>query len=467
MVDTGKIDTASHPLAVTGVTRLIARYATPSIIAMLVGALYNIVDQIFIGHDVGMLGNAATNVAFPLATICMSAALLLGIGGAANFNLEMGRGNGERAGRIAANAFSFMMIFGVAIFIAVRFALEPMLIAFGATDDVLPYALRYTSITSLGIPFMIAALGGTHLIRADGSPRYSMLCNLTGAGLNIILNSFFMFGLGMGIAGAAWGTAISQFVSWLLVARYVIRYKSVRLSPRFFVPNIRILATISALGAGSCFNQLAMSCVQVTLNNVLRHYGATSIYGSNIPLAAAGIISKVNMIYLSIVIGLAQGGQPIIGFNYGARRYGRVRRTFTIIVCAATGISFVAFANFQLFPKEIISVFGEGSAEYYHFVERYFRIFLFMTLVNGIQPVTANFFTSIGKATRGLFMSLTRQIIFLLPLVIIFPRIWGVDGVMYAGPVADLAAFMLAAVFLRKESGDMKKLEDAQSSSAR
>jgi Na+-driven multidrug efflux pump len=466
MADMGKIDPASHPLAVTSVVRLIARYAAPSIIAMLVGALYNIVDQIFIGHKVGMLGNAATNVAFPLATVCLSVALLFGIGGAANFNLEMGRGNGERAGRIAANAFSFMMIFGIVIFIVVRLALEPILIAFGATDDVLPYALTYTSITSLGIPFMITALGGSHLIRADGSPRYSMMCNLTGAGLNIVLNSFFMYGLEMGIAGAAWGTAISQFVSWLMVARYVMRYKSVRLSPRFFVPNTRILASIAALGAGTSFNQLAMSCVQVTLNNVLGYYGALSIYGSNIPLAASGIISKVNMIYLSIIIGLAQGGQPIIGFNYGARMYDRVRKTFAVIVCAAAVISLVAFVNFQLFPREIISVFGEGSDEYYRFVERYFRIFLFMTLVNCTQPVTANLFTSIGKATRAIFMSLTRQIIFLLPLIIIFPRIWGIDGVMYAGPVADLAAFTLAVLLIRKESRDMKKLEDAQNSSA-
>ncbi|MDR3256011.1 MAG: MATE family efflux transporter [Synergistaceae bacterium] len=467
MADTGKIDADSHPLTTTGIVRLLVRYATPSIIAMLVGALYNIVDQIFIGRVVGMLGNAATNVAFPLVTICMSVTLFLGIGGAANFNLEMGRGNAEKSARIAANAYSFMMIFGAAIFIIVRLAMAPMLRAFGATDDVMPYALSYTSITSLGIPFMVASLGGTHLIRADGSPKYSMSCNLVGASLNVALNSFFMFGLGMGIEGAAWGTVISQFVSWLLVARYIARYKSVRLRPAFFIPNAKNLAVIAALGAGSCFNQFAMSCVQVALNNALRYYGALSVYGPNIPLAAAGIISKVNMIYLSIVIGLAQGGQPIIGFNYGARKYARVRRTFVIIICASTAISLVAFINFQLFPRGIISAFGGGSAEYYHFVERYFRIFLFMTLANGLQPVTANFFTSIGKATRGLFMSLTRQIIFLLPFVLIFPRLWGIDGIMYAGPVADTAAFALAAVFICKESRDMKKLEAGQNLPAR
>ncbi|MDR1943192.1 MAG: MATE family efflux transporter, partial [Synergistaceae bacterium] len=416
MEDPGKFNVASHPLASDAVGRLLLRYSAPSVIAMLVGALYNIVDQIFIGRSVGLLGNAATNVAFPLATICMSAAFLMGIGGASNFNLEMGRGNRETAGRIAANAISFMAIFGIVIFIVVRLYLKRLLVFFGATGEVLPYAYTYTSITSFGIPFMIMSIGGTHLIRADGSPKYSMACNLTGAILNIVLNSIFMLVLNMGIAGAAWGTTISQFVAWLLVARYVAGYRSVRLIGGYFIPGVKKLAAIAALGAGACFNQLAMMCVQVALNNVLTRYGALSVYGANIPLAASGIITKVNMIFLSLVIGLAQGGQPIIGFNYGARNYARVMRTFTLILCIALGLSFLAFICFQLFPRGIINIFGEGSDEYYHFVERYFRIFLFMTFVNGVQPVTANFFTSIGKATRGLFMSLTRQILFLLPL---------------------------------------------------
>jgi putative MATE family efflux protein len=385
MSDTGKFDAASHPLATVGVGRLLLRYAAPSIVSMLVGALYNIVDQIFIGRVVGMLGNAATNVAFPLVTICASVTLLLGVGGSSNFNLEMGRGNRENAGRIAANAFSFMAIFGVVIFAVARLTLRPVLIAFGSTAEVMPYAYTYTSITSLGIPFMVMSIAGTHLIRSDGSPRYSMACNLVGAVSNVILNAVFMFWLDMGIAGAAWGTTIAQFISWLMVVRYVARYKTVRLQASYFVPKLKKLAVIASLGAGACFNQLAMMCVQVTLNNVLTYYGARSIYGANIPLAAAGIITKVNMILISVLIGLGQGGQPILGFNYGARNYKRVRMAFVLILGMATVLAFTAFACFQFFPREIISVFGEGSDEYYRFVERYFRIFLFMTQLSHMR----------------------------------------------------------------------------------
>lgn len=451
-----------NPLATGSIPRLLLRYAIPSIISMLVGALYNIVDQIFIGRGVGMLGNAATNVAFPLVVVCMSAALLLGIGGASNFNLELGRGNREKAGRIAANAISYMAIFGICIFIVIRLFLKPLLLAFGATEEILSYAVTYTAITSYGMPFMIMSVGGSHLIRADGSPRYAMVCNLTGAILNTILDPLFIFTFDMGIGGAAWATVLSQIVSWMLVVKYLRRYRTVHLLKEYFVPKLRQLRAIASLGVASFFNQLSMMFVQITMNNTLAYYGALSVYGSNIPLAAAGIIAKVNMIYISIVIGLAQGGQPIIGFNYGARNYARVRRTLRFTLSIASGISVVAFICFQLFPREIIGLFGTGSEAYYHFVERYFRIFLFMTFINGIQPVTANFFTSIGKARKGFFISLTRQILFLLPLIVLFPRFWGIDGVMYAGPVADFVAMVLAFTFIYLEIQDMKSMEQLE-----
>jgi Na+-driven multidrug efflux pump len=195
------------------------------------------------------------------------------------------------------------------------------------------------------------------------------------------------------------------------------------------------------------------------MNNVMKRYGAFSVYGANITLAASGIITKVNMIFMAVVIGIAQGGQPIIGFNYGAGNFARVRRTFKFTLSSATCVSVAAFVLFQIFPREIIDLFGKVNEQYYNFVERYFRIFLFMTFINGIQPVTANFFSSIGKATRGLFISLTRQILFLLPLVLLFAKKWGIDGVMYAGPAADFAAASLAAFFILKEIRDIKRLE--------
>ncbi|MDR1965282.1 MAG: MATE family efflux transporter [Synergistaceae bacterium] len=456
-------DVASHPLATGSVGKLLLKFAIPSIVSMLVGALYNIVDQVFIGRGVGMLGNAATNVAFPLMTISMATTLTLAIGGASNFNLALGRGDKERAGRVIANAIMYSAIFGTIIGAAALLLLEPMLVAFGATDDVLPYALTYTGITSLGAPFIVMSVCGSHLIRADGSPKYAMLCNLSGAVLNTILDPIFIFVFDMGIAGAAWATVISIIASWLMVMAHLINFRSVKLKANYFRPSLSVLRSITALGMAVGFNQLSMMFVQVALNNILTFYGASSVYGSNIPLAASGIITKVNLIFMAVVVGFAQGGQPIIGFNYGARKYARVRRTFRFTLSSATCVSVVVFAVFQIFPREIIDLFGKVNDQYYQFVERYFRIFLFMTFVNGIQPVTANFFSSIGKGMRGFFISLTRQILFLLPLIIIFPRYWGIDGVMYAGPLADFAAACLAAFFIVREIREMKELERAES----
>jgi putative MATE family efflux protein len=466
MSDNNPKDAGVNPLAAGSVGRLLVGYAAPSIVAMLVGASYNMVDQVFIGRGVGMLGNAATNVAFPLVAACMSVALMLGIGGASCFNLNLGRGNREYAGRIAANAITFALIFGVSICAAVRLSLAPLLRAFGATDAIFSYAATYTGITSLGIPFMILSVSGSHLIRADGSPKYSMACNLVGALLNTILDPLFIFCLDMGIAGAAWATVISQAAACAMAVRYLARCRSVRLMRAYFRPRRREFLDIASLGMSSSFNQLAMMFVQITLNNTLARYGAESVYGPEIPLAASGIITKVNMLFLSVVIGLAQGGQPIIGFNYGAGNYARVKAAFRLTLSSATCVSVIAFMIFQIYPRGIISLFGTGSEAYYQFVERYFRVFLFMTFVNGIQPVTANFFSSIGKAARGLLVSLTRQIIFLLPLIIIFPRYWGIDGIMYAGPVADLAAVSLASAFIIIEVRDVNRLEREQRTGA-
>ena len=216
---------------------------------------------------------------------------------------------------------------------------------------------------------------------------------------------------------------------------------------------------INILGASACFNQIAMTVVQIVMNNTLSHYGAQSIYGGDIPLACAGIITKVNMIFMSFVIGISQGTQPVIGFNYGAKKYARVRKTYLLALGAASALSLIAFACFQIFPRQIISIFGNGSDLYFKFSERYFRIYMFLTIVNGIQPVTSNFFNSIGKSQLGVFMSLTRQIIFLLPLIIIFPIFMGIDGVMYAGPIADAAAAIVCGYFTIRELKELKKLE--------
>ena len=452
---------SENPLGSEPVSTLLRRFAVPSVIAMLVSALYNMVDQLFIGHSIGVLGNAATNVAFPLSMVCTSIGLLCGIGGAANFNLCMGRKDPEHAKSYVGNAISMLAILGVILCVAVQLFLRPMMLLFGATPDVIDYACTYTRITSIGFPFLIVTIGGSNLIRADGSPKFSMLCNLVGAIVNTILDPLFIFVFHMGMAGAALATITGQILSFALVVFYLRGFKTLPLSLSDLKPNMACWARIAALGATPAFNQVAMMVVQIVMNNTLTYYGSNSVYGSDIPLACAGIISKVNMLFFSFVIGISQGLQPIVSFNFGAQKYDRVKDAYKKAVFAATAISIVAFLCFQFFPRQIIGIFGSGSKEYLHFAERYFRIFLFFTFLNGIQPVSSNFFTSIGAPKKGIFLSLTRQIIFLLPLLLIFPYFFGIDGVMYTAPIADLAAASVSIVMVVREFKIMAELQKA------
>ncbi len=460
MTDT--LNNKNNPLGFEKESKLLINFAIPCIISMLVNALYNIVDQIFIGRGIGMLGNAATNVAFPLSTTCTAISLLLGIGAASNFSLELGAGNNKKSAEYAANSLILVAIFGIGLFAITTVFLTPMLKFFGATADVLPYAAQYTRITAFGFPFLIANTAMSKLILADGSPKYSMHSMLAGAVINTVLDPLFIFVFNMGMTGAALATITGQIISFCISLRYMFHFKHISLAKDCFRLKKTLFERILSLGASSCFNQIAMTVVQIVLNNTLSYYGALSRYGAEIPLACAGIITKVNMIFMAIVIGISQGTQPIIGFNYGAQKYGRVKKTYGLAVSAASIIAVIVFICFQVFPRQIIAVFGSGSEMYFAFAERYFRIYMFLTIVNGIQPVTANFFTSIGKPKLGIFMSLTRQIIFLLPLIIIFPIFMGIDGVMYAGPIADAATAAVCIYFLIKEMRILTQKENGR-----
>ena len=450
-----------NPLGYEKESKLLVGFAIPCIISMLVPALYNIVDQIFIGQGVGMLGNAATNIAFPLSTTCTAISLLLGIGCATNFSLHLGAGEKDESARYAGNGIFLMAVFGIALFLLTSIFLTPMLKFFGATTEVLPYAEAYTRITAIGFPFLIANTGMSKLILADGSPRYSMISMLIGAVVNTILDPVFIFVLNMGMTGAALATIIGQMISFCISLRYMFHFKTIRLTKDSFHVTGRHCRNIFMLGASACFNQIAMTVVQIVMNNTLAHYGAQSVYGGDIPLACSGIITKVNMIFMSFVIGISQGTQPVIGFNYGAKKYRRVSNTYLLALSAASVLSVIAFICFQVFPRQIISAFGNGSELYFQFSERYFRIYMFLTIINGIQPVTSNFFNSIGKSRLGVFMSLTRQILFLLPLIVIFPIFMGIDGVMYAGPIADGAAAVVCGYFTVRELRELKQLENS------
>ena len=430
----------NNPLGVQPVNRLLSQFAIPSIISMLVGSLYNIVDQFFIGQRVGELGNAATNIAFPLSTSCLALALLIGIGGSSAFNLAMGSGHEKRAVNIMGNAVVLLAGSGLVLSIITLLFLKPLLLFFGSPKAVLPYAMEYTKITAFGFPFLLLSTGGGHLIRADGRPRITMLCNLVGAVLNTILDALFVFGLNLGMSGAALATIIGQIVSGALAIGYLMHGKTVTIRRE----NLRIkwenVTRIASLGMAPCSNQVAMMVVQIIMNQSLKHYGSHSIYGENIPIACAGIITKVNMIFMSFVIGLSQGLQPIASFNYGAGKKGRVKEAYMKAISIGAVLAVIAFLMFQFFPRQIISIFGDGSELYYQFAIRYFHVFLFFTFVNFMQPITSNFFTAIGKPKVGSFLALTRQILFLLPLILLFPLFLEIDGIMYAGPVADCLA---------------------------
>ena len=449
----------TNPLETERIGKLIAQFAIPAIISMLVSSLYNIVDQIFIGRGVGILGNAATNVAFPVSIICTATALLLGIGGASNYNLESGAGNSRKASEIAGTALALLVVCGIVIAIVTLSFLDILLQLFGVTKQVLPYAQDYTGITAWGIPCLILTTGGNHLIRADRSPTYSMLCMLTGAIINTVLDPLFIFGFGWGIKGAAWATVIGQVVSGSMVIIYFAGLRNMELSFHMLRPRFCYVKAIVSLGMASCINQIAMAVVQITMNNTLRYYGGQSVYGTDIPLACVGIISKVNMVFMAICIGISQGCQPIWGYNYGAKRYDRVRLTYKLAFRISLSVGVMFFLCFQIFPHAITALFGDGTPEYFQFAERYFRIFMFMTFINGIQPMSSGFFTSIRKAVLGALVSLTRQVIFLLPLILILPHMMGIDGVMYAGPMADMAAAVVAVALALHELGRMKGLE--------
>lgn len=447
--------TKRNSLGTVPVKKLLINFAVPSIIAMLVSALYNIVDQFFIGRSIGTLGNAATNIVFPLSTSCVALSLLFGIGGASTFNLAMGAKKEHEGAFYIGNAATLLFSSGIILCIIVQLFTNPLLKFFGSPENVMEYAIPYTRITSLGFPFLIFATGGGHLIRADGSPKYTMICNLTGAVINTILDPILIFGFNLGMVGAAIATIIGQICSGLLVINYIRNYKTVNLKLDHLKLKWLYTERIISLGASPFFNQIAMMVVQIVMNNSLTYYGASSVYGESIPLACSGIINKVNMIYFSIIIGTSQGLQPIVSFNYGAKQYSRVKEAYMLASKYGFIISSIAFIIFQIFPRQIISLFGSGSEMYYKFASSYFRIFLFFTFLNFVQPITSNFFTAIGKPMKGILLSLTRQIIFLLPLIIVFPLFIGIDGIMFAGPVAD---FMAGATGILLAYFELKKL---------
>ncbi len=454
-----KAKSKSDLLGKAPISRLMLKFAIPSIIAMLVGALYNIVDQLFIGQTVGELGNAATNIAFPLTTSCIALSLLFGTGGASCFNLAMGMGKKIRAAYYIGNSITLLTVCGILLCVFTQIYLTPLLVGFGAPTEVLPYAEEYVKITAFGFPFLLLTTGGSNIIRADSSPNIAMGCNIIGAVINTVLDAVFVMGMDMGMAGAALATVIGQAVSGLIVIAYMFQFRTVKLKLRHFSIKWQHAVKIVSIGMGSFINQVAMMSTQIVLNNLLRHYGALSIYGESTPIACAGIVMKVAQVFFSVIIGIAQGTQPIISYNYGASNYKRVREVYKLALLSGGILSVIVAVVFQVFPREIISWFGSGSELYFEFGVRFFRIYLMLTALNFIQPITTTFFTSIGKPGKGAFLSLSRQIIYLIPLLVTLPIIFEINGILYAGPIADLLAIITTSIMITLEFKSMSKLE--------
>ena len=289
-----------------------------------------------------------------------------------------------------------------------------------------------------------------------------MMCMLIGAIINTILDPIFIFVFDMGVAGAAWATIIGQIVSFFFAIRYAKHFKQITLKREYFKFNkgeIKECLQFLSLGISSSLNQVALTFVQIVLNNGMTAYGAHTIYGSDIPLAACGIVMKTNAIWLAVIIGISQGSQPIVGFNYGAKQYDRVRGTYKLAITCNFIVSAVAFVLFQFFPRPILSLFGTGDELYFEFAVKFMRTFLLLVIVNGVQIISSNFFSAIGKPLKGLLLSMTRQVIFLIPLAIILPMFLGLDGILYSAPIADAAAFTVAVFLILRQMRQMKKME--------
>ena len=435
-----------NPLGSAPLIPLIAAYAIPSVISMLVGAAYNITDQIFIGHVVGMLGNAATNVAFPTVTLTTGISMLFGIGTAANFSINLGAGDEEEARRYVHNGLTGVAVAGIITGILVFLFRNSIVVLCGADagGNVFPYAVSYLSITACGLPFQMFAHTSSAIIRADGSPRYSMICIVTGAILNIFLDWLFMYPLGIGIKGAAAATVLSQMVSCLIAALYYPKFRAFRLSVRELGISSRHLTGSMEAGIPNFCNHMLMMCTNIVLNNMLSTYGAMSVYGPDIPLAVSGVAQKTSMIMVSFAVGIAQGCQPVWGFNLGAKKYDRVKGAYWRAFTAAFLIGVIFFFAFQFFPRQIISIFGTGSDLYYEFAEKYLRVFMMLVFFQNIQPVSINYFSATGNHRQGLLVSLSRQGLFLIPLLVILPRFMGINGILAASPISDTLAFIMS-----------------------
>ena len=436
--------------------KLIRKFSIPCIISMLVNSLYNIVDQIFIGQGVGYLGNGATNVVFPLVMVGLAFSLMFGDGASAYLSLKLGEKKKKEAEIGIGNGILVSTIVSI-LFCAVTLIFLPQFLTlFGCTENLRSYAMTYGTIIAIGFPFSMIGTTLNSIIRADGSPKYSMISMVAGAVLNTILDPIFIFVFHQGVAGAAIATVISQILTFVLNVVYIKKFKTIKISKECFKLKSSVCKKIATLGISSFITQMSFVCVITVENNLLGKYGTESKYGAEIPITVLGIVMKINQILNSIIIGIAAGSQPIWGYNYGARKFDRVKETLKIVLGSSLVISTIAFILFQTIPDKLILIFGSGDANYIEFACISFRTYLLLCICNGIQIPSGIFFQAIGKSTKSAILSLSRQIVILIPAMMILSHMYGIMGVLSSGPVADGLAFALAGFLLIKETKKLK-----------
>lgn len=439
--------------------RLIAKFAIPCVISLLVNSLYNIVDQIFIGWGVGYLGNGATNVVFPITIIALALSLMIGDGGAAYLSLKLGEGDLKSARKGVGNAVTMVTVVSIVLMAVFLIFINLILNLFGATDTLRPFALEYGYVIGIGLPFMMIPAAINSMIRADGSPKYAMFSMILGAVINTVFDPIFIFVFHMGVRGAAIATVMGQVASFIFSVVYMPRFKSVHFDAACFRPVWKTCKSILTFGISSFITQFAITIVMALTNNLLAKYGAASIYGSEIPLTATGIVMKVNQILISILVGIAVGAQPIIGFHYGAKNFMRVKKALDIALVVSEIISIIAFLIFQFAPMSVVSLFGSEEGLYNEFAVLAFRIFLLLCPLTGFQTVIAVYLQAVGKPVKSALLSLSRQIIFFVPAALILPMFLGVTGVLWTGPVADGLAFIFSVILLVYERKQLHKIE--------
>ena len=441
--------------------KLLVRFSIPGIVSMLVNSIYNLVDQIFIGQGVGYLGNAATNVNFPFVQLMLALSIMVAAGTAANVGLNLGKGQKEEADHFVGTGFIMALTFGTFVLIFGEIFMTPLLYLFGSTDLVLPYALDYGRIILIGFPFVSCGIMMSDLIRMDGAPRFSMISMLAGAVFNIIFDPVFIFIFHWGVKGAALATIIGQIVTFFMNIWKMGRLSTIRFHKADFLVKFHRVKQIVVIGLSAFFTQIAGLFSQIILNRQAVKYGAMSIYGAEIPLTCFGIIMKINGLMMAFIMGITTSTQPIFSYNYGAAKYGRIRELIKKTAVSTFVVGVICCLIFQLFPQQIISIFGQESDLYNEFAVMCLRNMTILIFVMGIPMMAGTYFQSVGKPVKAVVLSLSRQVLFQIPIMLILPIFIGITGVMYTYPLADIASITLSSILLLREMKELKKMEEA------